>query len=699
VNPAGKIELKAGDAGLSGGQLNFSGPTPIVTLPSFSALKELIIGAGASFRAVDTDTSSNFPIKVTFESLTKLTVDGTLNVDSDAISFAELQNKIGAATDVSGNGSAVFSGWGVIGGVDGVTIGHAFDQILGIKDVTVASITTVPNTSGFSQITTPDRATTSGTDYKLRVLNSITAPVGGLTIDRDLYVAGAINFGVLAAYPITIGQGIGVYAGNALTLGGSDQTVAVLNSTGTNATLTAGSGQFSNSAALTLRAGDALQIPGKLLINAGTFKVGAPAANEISLSANAATFIEKGAVSSATPTAAGVSTATITVNAGGTLSVGAASSVGTGSGVEVKKGGKISTNGVNLIFSNTVQLGGTGTLTATGDGSIFNKTATRDITGVATPVQFNTTEVSGDFTLSGGTLGQTVTTAAANSAGPHNEFDLKGSIKVLRGLTEYDYTKLEAALLNGVSFDATTGATGGTISIPTSGTLGQKVGLGGTFETAGNAKLTTGGAGALSFGTASLKTNAGTTNSLNLTGVILAPNTIRGGALNLSSGSLATGTTALTLDQASLTLSGSAKLSLGAVLNVGTGNPTTASNVTVNGNAAIEFTASTTTIVLLAPTTGPSSTLNLDSSSYVVTGGALIGSVTGNIIIPNEPVAALRANDLYGAITDGNANTTNLPATATGFGMAITNSGANIQIAGAAGKFINADSKVYSTNE
>jgi hypothetical protein len=667
VNPGGKIDLKDGGEGKKGGQLVFSGDTTatISLTTGFSALKELVIGKEAAFTAVDTTPLTPYPVNnVTFASLTKLKVDGTLTVESNSISFTDLQNEIsGEEGDVTGDGKAVFSNWAVTG----ATKGHAFDQSLGIKDVTVASVTGVPNTSGFDDDITPDRGTTTGAGYKLRV-GTFAGDASGLTIDRDLYVTTSISGG--AANSITVAPGASVYAKDGLALGGPDQTIKGTLTSGALTLTAAAKGEFSGAGAISLRNGTSLQIPGKLAITSGSFTAGTTG-TAVTLAGSANTYLEKAAVSSTVATGS-VYTATVTVNAEGTLSIGAASTVGTNSGIDVKAGGKI-VSGIAtpsvLTFSNIgTTFGGAigGTLSATGSGGkIVNKTETKTVNSVP-DVVFNITEVTGTLILSnGGTL-----THAATTTAPHNEFRLTGSIRAINSLTAYDSAELGSTILNGVTFSGATG----TITIPVSGALGRKIDEAtATLVAAGSAKLTTRGSGQLVFGgtgasTLGLKTAAA---ELDLSGVILTPNTITG-TLNLSAGSLV----------------------VGAPLNIGTA--TEPGSVTLSGeDAAIQFSGSYAVILNGAT----ASTLKF--GPYTVTGGVLIGSVTptSSIVIPTlspSSVTSLNPNDLYGAITSTtNAAAANLPVLTPG--MQITAASGNISIAGTIVKFINRDSTVYST--
>jgi hypothetical protein len=225
VNPGGDIVLVKGDEGKENG-----GELIVGANATFENLYKLDIGEGASF--------DGGVAPITFYNLVRLVVDGTLEVTagtssglnsgSGADGFYRLQNIVdGTSTDpyVKGGGKAVFNGWAVSKAVNG----HAYDQLRGIKHITVASVAGIPKISGTGETSDAQALSVlladNNADASLTVTDAsgIAIPEGGLTIDMNLYLqydtatggsAVASRIAGSAAIldnVITIGKGRGVY--------------------------------------------------------------------------------------------------------------------------------------------------------------------------------------------------------------------------------------------------------------------------------------------------------------------------------------------------------------------------------------------------------------------------------------------------------------------------------------------------------
>jgi hypothetical protein len=502
----GTIDLKEGDTGkANGGILRFADTSNASTGVTFATLKELSVGAEAKFIAYDDTTNTTIGeaeqklTGITFKDLTKLEVNGTVDVrDSTGITFAALQTKVGAQNDVKGTGTIRLDAWTVNNIVGAHT--HAFDQILGIKDVTVDTVTGISSTSGSG--TTPDAAPAA--DGILRV-TTITAPSGGLTVNRKLYVDSSISFGS-NGNTITLAAGAEVYAKKVLALGGPAQTAQGVLTAGGITTLDADAGVFAiGTSALTLTSGT-VQIPGKLVISVGGLTVG----NTI-LAVNANTSLFKAAVS-----IEGIA-GTVTVNAGGVLSLGAAVALGTGSKIEVaEKGSIITTSAGSLTIATGTVLSANSTLTATAsESSLVNESTT-------TPTTANIATINGAFTLTATSASASTLTFGANST---QFLNIPGALSVINGTSEYDKATLAGTEIIGTTgnllFTATSSG-GGQISFPNSITI-----KGGT--------LTTTGSGALVFGT--IATLRAGPDPLALPAILTGAG-IQEGTLTLKSGSV-----------------------------------------------------------------------------------------------------------------------------------------------------------------
>jgi hypothetical protein len=609
IDPAGTITLEAGDTAVSGGKFISVGDG---TTASFTRTETIDIGVYASF---DGTSLGDY---LTFEGLSVLKVNGKIEIASNATDlFKTLQKKVSGSTqDVAGTGEAIFNDWNV----DGADKGHAFDQLLGISKVTIESLVNVPNTSGFSSVYTPDRATvTSGEGYLLTVTD-ITVPAGGLTLDRHVNVLGAIT-NITSANRLILASGVNVYANGVLTLGGSTQTQAVL-ALGVSGALTAGTGVFTTGTTpLTVNPGSTLLVPGTLAAGASANITAGAGTGAVVLIGNVSgnSYLKDGSITSDSLSGANA-TATIVVNLNGNdgkLSTDGASTVGIGSVIEVKKGGIVEGRTSSTItFGTTGANIGVGTLLATGDTASLNAT------------DANTTTVIGNFTAAGNTP---LTVPAAKN------LNLSNSAITLVGLnTEYDTVRLTDSNIVGLT-EFIGSATAANIKV--TGTIS-----GGSLLTKGSGVLTLG-----STLTATLQTTG--TADQTLTGVTLD------GANGLTAGSLILGASSV------LTLDGTLKV--GKAASAGTGL-VVGLDVSTTG-AKIVFHGASGKIQLLAVAA------TQDSGSLKISSALKIDGLNGI-----STTATAYGTGLAGAVVDGEMETNDIIITSTGEATHVaTSSGAS----------------------
>jgi hypothetical protein len=671
LNPGGTIELKAGDDGkANGGAIKFSalgGPAAA----SFAALKELIVGKGASFVSVDTASAdidsitfaglTNLEVygtvrvtgnNITFPALTKLKVDGSLTIPSTGLAFTNLQNQVGSKTDVRGTGKAVFAGWDVAN----ASHGHAFDQILGIKDVTVRSVTGVPKTSGSTDLNTPDRAVTNEAGYKLTV-NTITAITSGnLTIDRDLYVTAGGSITGTTANTITLAPGASVYANDGLVMRGTGSVDAVLAPVvGSTAVIAlaapispAKGTLYTNTSTppFTLKSG-VLEIPGTLQIVAtGRFDAGTGTAVVSLANHTSDTYLKNVIVSSVAADPA------ITVR--GTLSIGAAATVAAGARIRVEAGGEILTGGTagaTLTNASTV-LAINSRLKATVAGDIANLSD-----AAATPAT-TVSKISGEFTLSATGTGGTLTFTGANSGTDiTGSLDLSnGKITVTNGDSEYDTAALERARISApaaatVTFNGSTGI----------------IALGAASVNVAGGALTTFGTGALQFGTIATLQTKSIPQPLP---ALMTGNGILNGDLVLAEASVLTINTGIFAVGGGTTAGGDARLDV------------TKGEVKLNSNAAS-----------ITIGNGPTTALGLFTNGGFRIQGVTAGGYAGITGVAPDPTVTLESTDLSGSVT---ATPVNDP-TLVGTSARVTPNAGDITIAGSSGgNSITNTSELYS---
>jgi hypothetical protein len=659
IDIPGTIILEDGDAaegGYAGGQFIVGDiGTGVTTTASFGSTEIIKVGKRASFNA------DKLGDAVTFAKLTTLTVDagGSLSIASTGSTttadlFKDLQEKIAKSGEVvSGDGSFI-SKWAVTAAKD-----HAFDQILGIKNVTVASVAGIPSTSGFPDKYTEDRGTTSGTGYTLTV-DSITALAGGLTVNRDLVVTTGTGHAITltGSAPLIITGGKTISAGKTIVLtssGGAELT------SGGGTTLTATTaGVFTGGAAgLTLKAGNTLNVPGKLVIGAGNFIAGGAdaAKGQLLLTGNAATYVAKVDIASTPPASTtGVSTVTLTIHEEGELSNGGgASVVGLNSSIVAGKNSQIigaSSSKLNFYGASI----GEGTL-KTVDGGTFKTASVATDAGTAT--------LSGDWKASGGAA---VLTGGV-SGGKTEILTLSGSVAVSVGENEYNTAELgSSTLVKGVVFNAVDGK----IELK-DGTL-----TGGSLTTKGN--------GFLEFVTDNTLQTGGEALTIGST-VILSKAGIETGSLALNKGTLTIGD----------------GFSIGTV---GTGGETSPSTVdlTVSGTGKI-LNSDTITLLGLNGTSGSSdwgkgqlSFGDFKLAGVAKTGGVLTGSFTvsgsGTITKGSETGFTAQASDLYGEFSGSQTAITAVLGSEVELG-----SDGKITITGGTNATINAGSRLVSTTE
>jgi hypothetical protein len=647
IDIPGKITLEAGDASLLGGIFKTVGSA--IAVASFTTTKEIVVNDKAEF---DASSLADFG---TFEALTKLTVDGTLKIAHAGTGdfFKALQNDIGSATDgqnavaydsadVKGAGKAVFAKWAVTAGKD-----HAFDQILGIKNVEVLSVEDVPNTSGFADGYTKDRGPTKGSsDYTLTV-GTIEVPAEGLVVDRNLDVKTEIAFPAVA--PLTIDAGIAVSAKGTVVLGkkgDSTTTKATLTPTAANTklgTVTA-AGEFDvTTGGLTLKAGDTLNVPGKLNIIGDAFTAGGTSAangklvlGEHGATGANSTYLKDVEIASTVDTDdADICTVAITIT--GTLSNGhkTESVVGKGSSVVAKKGGTIAG-----ILDSKLEFYGA----VIGEGLLVATSETASITTADESTTAGKATFAGDWTATYDATKTaplaTVTVLKSGTTGTLTIAD-SASVTVSIGGNKYDTVTLAgpSALAKGVAFNAVTG-----IIDLASGTLTDGI-------------LTATGKGALLFATGKTITEA-TKLDIGEKTTLTGGSTpgVQDGVLDISSGIL--------------TVGGTGTFNVGVSASFGDGTDAGSATViglTVSSGGKIENKVSITLLGVPSGSTGlKKGKLSFGSSN------ALVGVASGG---PKDAVAGTKAlmgsstdklttgaNDVYGPFgtdTNSSSNTNN----------------------------------------
>jgi hypothetical protein len=569
LNPKGTIKLMAG---ITGGSSTLDGgkfATVATSLFSsgsatFADLKILEIGANkAEFSLPASGTT--YGHLVTFAGLEKLTVNGRLVVESPALSFAELNTNIGATTDVAGTGEAVFPNLDI-----DANIRYAFDQLLAIKDLTVASLD-VPATSGFhATVDAGDQAS----DAIIRAATiAITTPAS-LTIDRNLEIGTSLTFtgtknvtikGNNGATPNPTAKATYIYIGEDPVIGVASGGEVLLVPGAASTLAPGGTGTLNTGVAgITVEKGTLL-VPGKL--GAVTAITAGKGANTAVLAAGAS--LTSGSIEIATvdPTN---SSAAITVNADGVLDAAASTSyVLPKSSIAVKDGGKITVgSGGSLQLgaaSSKVNIGASSGLTSASDSSI----TVTDATHIA---------LAGTFKAVG---------ANALVGVAANEVDLGTSAKLIAEVgtdTSYVHNKIE---LTGGTFDGFFTLNGTTANISLTGTL-----TAGSLLTTGTSVLTIGTYGTLATGTTAQTLGTATLNGVSSTGGLTA------GTLQLVSG---------------------AKLTVNAAFNVGNAGASTASTAILNvGSGTIAFSGPYS--IVLAKSGGTAVNGALTTTAFTVAG-------------------------------------------------------------------------------
>jgi hypothetical protein len=534
VDPPGTITLEAGDANLPGGYLGFDTAISLAAA-SFDRLKNLYIKSGAVFSGWDNAGTPASIDDITFAALQKLTVDGRLDVPSTGLTFARLQSIEDSDGDVSGNGVADLRGWDVVGnsGTPADINNHAFDQLLAIKDLTVASLTNVPSSAGYDKTTvTPDKATTPPSGAILRVLGDIVLTngtplydVASFTVERDLdlNVDGVSNITLAAGKDLIIKANATIYSQKKAALKADAQDIVLTSAIAPVLTSTAeGEITLSGSAgtSLTLIPGTSestavikkLLVPGKLILEAnsdfyaGTTNVGIKLTGVAA--ATGETSLAKGSIETTSLVKTGTETqsvAIIKLDADGTLSNGAASTFGVrtsgtpgpsdypfvriGSSIALVARAKIAGTAGTITFGAAPAVSiGVGTFTAVGAASIGvtnsdQSSAANDDTTITT--------IAGDFNVTGATP-----LALANGTGTtFGRLVISDTLSLLATGSQYDKVEID-----NVTIDTITG--GGAIF---TGGVSPVIALNSKSTSSGT--VVTKGSGSLSFGAnASLKT-------------------------------------------------------------------------------------------------------------------------------------------------------------------------------------------------
>jgi hypothetical protein len=507
VDPRGSIDLKPGTAPNDGGYLTVVGTG---NNPTFARLKNLAVGDRASFSTVGN--------AVTFAALETLKVGGSFAAPetNHANLFDIINTKIGSQSDVgpyeSASGSVDLRVWAVTEAKK-----HAFNQILGIKDVSVLSVTgNLLKTSGYGG--TEDAAPSTDPAAVLTVYDTtagITVPAGGLIVDRNLNLGrtagtnaklsfGAVNREITLNPARTISTRyalVGDEPVDVAVLGGSDQAIAVL-TTNTGVTvleatddgeLTSATGGITVKPAYiqnVLATSVTLKVPGALVLSGAIDLIaGSGSGYELPLRT---VSLEKGEIGSTLVTGSNYK-ATVTVNAGGTLDLASVTSAIIADYVVEKTG---------IIKGTAAEIGSVviaaGSIVATDDnGKIEVASGT-----VAT--------LTGTFE---------VTTGAFASKATETLNLPNGTVKLSKLGSEYDQASLGGAVLTGsVTFTQSTGVilinasassvAGGTLITKGDGVL--SIGTIATLQTFSSSQTlgTLHGADGLTAGTLSLATDS-----------------------------------------------------------------------------------------------------------------------------------------------------------------------------------------------
>jgi hypothetical protein len=483
----------------------FTTATAGTAATNFANLTKLTIEEGALF---DANSLGN---NLAFTQLTKLTVHGTIYTPSTNIGFNDLNTDVGTvsatAYDVYGDGKAIFPGFNITSAVN-----HAFDQLLGIQDLTVGTLdATVPAATGFNA-TIDAKASPSGAVLRT---SGITVPAqGSFLVDRnlDLLDGEDIVLTLHATIPstLTIEAGITVYSGGIVdytpnplltpgkpALGGSvtEQTASatLMGATGSSGstTLTAtASGTIEVSTRnIVLKEDDTLQVPGTLSSD-----------SSITIGTGTISLIQASLTKGSLADTAGAGT--VTVFDGGTLSSAGASLVPNGSSIVVDKGGKITSTG-SIAFATSGPSIIIGTLTALEDGAIEATTA-------------NNATLTGNFNGIGATV--------LNVAGTSKTLTLDGTV-ILGSLTGYNGAKIGGGTLisSGASNTTVLNGNAGTITLGGGHSLKD-----GSLVTRGTGALYLVDSTADTFLTAAVNDLINSTASQSLAGAILTPTGLTG---------------------------------------------------------------------------------------------------------------------------------------------------------------------------
>jgi hypothetical protein len=537
IDPVGSIKLAGQDSVL---EIRGTGA-------SLAHLNSLEIEAGAEFTTTIGGTGSN----PTFASLEILKVNGLLDVNGGSATFDKLQEDIGNAGDVGGSGRAVFRGMPVTAGLD-----HAFDQLLGIRDLTVGAVSGIPATAGGGVANTIDsQVPQAGNGPITLTVASITAPPvtrplddgypGRLIINRDLVVldGGSVYFGA-ASRTVSIRTGFKVYISEGidavtpikpiLSNGGTADSVALMAVGATtlqadyaDGSLTAGTANFSVervSLTPTTWAAGTLAVEGKLT----TVSI----AQLLAGSGTALINLQTATLEKVNVTTNADNTGKISVTSSGTLRIGAPSVVLAGSSVTVATGGKIVSAstlsfGANEgSFSTDVPAIGIGTLVAgSNDFTITGRTDTTDVTPPLDNYGYAT--IDGDVI---GTLGGSVLVGRGTEG---QKLVINGTVTLQNSGTAYDSIALtQVDILNEFEFNVTANTV--TLGNATGILVGRGSATTNNLAIKGaNSSLAIGNLGAFEA------LSAATTINQNLNGVTLNGATgLTGGTLTLATGAL-----------------------------------------------------------------------------------------------------------------------------------------------------------------
>jgi autotransporter-associated beta strand protein len=447
---------------------------------------------------------------------------------------------------------------------------------------------------------------------------------------------------------------------------------STLTKTGNGTTLLSGTNTYTGTTTIS---GGSLIVSGLL----GNGSYGGSIANSASLilSNSAAQTLSGAITGTGSFTKAGTGTTTLsasnnysgsTVVNGGTLRAGANSAFGS-SNLTVNAGsvdfgsynhslGAVSLNGENAVA------GGSGTVTGnsfamngvagTVGVSIAGNGATLNKSGSSTLTLSGANSYTGATTVNGGTL-------VAGSSTAFGTGDLNVNAGATADIGSNNLTQGAVTVANGASFNGSGVLTGTNFTLNNSGTVAATL--------AGNANLTKGGSGTLTFTAANSYTGTTAINggTVNLSG---SSATLGAGDVSVASGAtLAAGSASGSAN----TLTGNLTVAGGANLNVGSGTygGLTVNNLTLGGSSGIS--------------TAVTFDAGLGANSVITVNGALTLNEGGVVVNLNNILNGITANTTYtlanyGSLSGSGAWTLASSDISFGINGSLVNNGTSLQL-------------------